>query len=592
MGGHAVGEERTIVDELKRRVREGLEQALRRVQAAEGWPAGGTPPLTWEYPPEAKFGDLSTPICFALAKQYKRKPREIAQRVQAAFEADPAVVERVEVAGAGYLNVFVAPAWWQAVAREVLAVGASYGRADLGKGLRVQVEFVSANPTGPLHVGHGRGAALGDAVASLLEATGHRVEREFYINDAGTQVRLLGESVYARYREAMGESVAFPENGYHGEYVRDVAGKVSEALPELPGLPADQAVAACAREGAAILLEEIRADLREFGVAFDVWFSEKSLFDGGEVARTLDELQARGHLYQDGTAVGFRASDFGDEKDRILIRSSGEPTYFTSDIAYHVHKLRRGFGRMIDVWGADHGGYVPRMKAVLAALGHDPESLQVILLQMVRVLRGGQPVPMSKRSGQFVELREVVSEVGRDAARFLFLTRRAESQLDFDIEVAKSQSMDNPVYYVQYAHARACSMARKAAEEGIPGPYAQADLARLVLPEELQILKRLALYPETVVGAAAACEPHRVTGFLQELAAIFHGYFTRYKDSDERVISADRELSRARLCMVAAVRQVVANGLGLLGVAAPERMERTVLDGPMTESPSSVQGPA
>jgi arginyl-tRNA synthetase len=290
------------------------------------------------------------------------------------------------------------------------------------------------------------------------------------------------------------------------------------------------------------------------------------------VETTLGALRAGGYLYEDGAAVGFRASDFGDEKDRILIRSNGEPTYFTSDIAYHANKLRRGFQRLINIWGADHGGYVSRVKAALQALGYDPEALRVVLLQMVKVLRDGVPVPMSKRAGNFVELREVVGEVGKDAARFIFLTRRSEAQLDFDIEVAKRQSMDNPVFYVQYAHARACSMARKAAEAGLPGPYADADRACLVLPEELALLKRLAMFPETLHSAALSCEPHRVTNYLQELAAAFHGYFTKYKDTEERVISGDRELSRARLAMVAAVRQVVANGLELLGVAAPERM--------------------
>jgi len=560
------------VEQLKRRLQETLGAALERARAAQAWPEVEAPEINWEYPPDPKFGDLSTPICFTLAKLLKRKPRDIAAAVQAAFPADPAVVERVEVAGAGYLNIFVAKSWWQAVPREVLAAGEAYGRADLGKGQRVQVEFVSANPTGPLHVGHGRGAALGDAIASLLQAMGYQVEREFYINDAGTQVRLLGESVWARYREALGEKVAFPESGYHGEYIRDVAAQVAAAVPDLASLAPEQAIAACAMEGSRSLLEEARADLKAFGVVFDTWFSERSLFQSGEIERALATLRAGGYLYEDGQAIGFRASEFGDEKDRILIRSTGEPTYFTSDIAYHANKIRRGFRRLINIWGADHGGYIPRVKAAIHALGHDPEILQVILLQMVRVLRGGQPVPMSKRSGQFVELREVVSEVGRDAARFLFLTRRSEAQLDFDIEAAKKQSMENPVYYVQYAHARSCSMARKAEEVGIVGPHAGADLSRLTLPEELAILKRLAIYPELVAGAAQACEPHRLAAFLQELAAAFHGYFTRYKDREERVISEDAELSRARLAMVAAVRQVVANGLGLLGVSAPERM--------------------
>jgi arginyl-tRNA synthetase len=406
----------------------------------------------------------------------------------------------------------------------------------------------------------------------LLEAIGYHVEREFYINDAGTQVRLLGESVWARLQEAAGQSIAFPENGYHGEYVRDVASQLAVADPALRGLRPEQGVTACAERAALLLLEEIKTDLRDFGVVFDSWFSERRLFEDGEVTTALARLRADGYLYEDGNAVGFRASDFGDEKDRILIRSTGEPTYFTSDIAYHANKIRRGFRKLINIWGADHGGYIPRVKAAIHALGHDPEILQVILLQMVRVLRAGQPVPMSKRSGQFVELCEVVSEVGKDAARFLFLTRRSESQLDFDIEVAKRQSMDNPVYYVQYAHARGCSMSRKAVEAGLDGSYGDADLSLLVLPEELQIMKCLAIYPEMVRNAALACEPHRVTTYLQELAAAFHGYFTRYKDSEERVISEKRELSRARLAMVMAVRQVIANGLRLLGVAAPERM--------------------
>lgn len=560
------------MDDLKQALTSEVKAAVHQAAAAEGWPAVAVPEVQWEYPPDAAFGDVATPVSFALAKGVKRKPRDIAAAIRRVMAPDPAVIERVDIAGAGYLNVFVAKTWWQAVVRAVLTAGDTYGRSDLGGGQRVQVEFVSANPTGPLHVGHGRGAALGDAIASLLVAIGCVVEREFYINDAGTQVRLLGESVWARLQEMAGQPIPFPDNGYHGDYVRDVAAQLVAADPALPTLPGPTGVAVCAERGAALLLEEIKADLRDFGVVFDSWFSEKSLFDTGEVAAALDTLRTGGYLYDDGTAVGFRASDFGDEKDRILIRSSGEPTYFTSDIAYHANKVRRGFQRLINIWGADHGGYIPRVKAAIGALGHDPEILQVILLQMVRVLRGGQPVAMSKRSGQFVELREVVGEVGKDAARFLFLTRRSESQLDFDIEVAKRQTMDNPVFYVQYAHARACSMARKAEEAGLAGPYGDADLTRLALPEELQLMKRLALYPEMVRNAALAREPHRVTTYLQELAAAFHGYFTQYKDTDERVISGNHDLSRARLAMVMAVRQVAANGLRLLGVHAPERM--------------------
>ncbi len=560
------------MERLKQILAGAIGSAVTRAAAVHGWPPVTVPEVTWEYPPERTFGDLSTTLSFALAKQVRRSPRDVATAIQQALDVDPTLVAKVEVAAPGYLNVFAANSWWQGVIREVLAAESAYGRTSIGQGQRVQVEFVSANPTGPLHVGHGRGAALGDAIANLLEAVGYGVEREYYINDAGSQMRLLGESVWARYLESQGKPVPFPENGYHGEYVRELAERVGAVVPGLPDAEAEQAIPACAAEASRILLEEIGADLRAFGVLFDSWVSERSLFDSREVEAALATLRAGGYLYEEGKAIGFRASDFGDEKDRILIRSNGEPTYFTSDIAYHANKIRRGFHRLINIWGADHGGYIPRVKAAIRALGHDPEILQVILLQMVKVLRGGAPVPMSKRTGEFVELREVVNEVGKDAARFLFLTRRSEAQLDFDIEVAKRQSMDNPVFYVQYAHARACSMARKAAEAGLPGPYADADLALLTLPEELGIMKYLAVYPEMVRNSAQAHEPHRVTTYLQELAAAFHGYFTKYKDSEERVISGDRDLSRARLAMVAAVRQVIANGLTLLGVSAPERM--------------------
>ncbi|HSD50066.1 MAG TPA: arginine--tRNA ligase [Candidatus Methylomirabilis sp.] len=560
------------MERLKQILVAAIGEAVERAAALHKWPPVAVLDISWEYPPEPTFGDLSTTVTFALAKQVRRSPRDVAVAIQQAIRVDPGIVAKVEVAGPGYLNFFVANAWWHAVVREILAAGPAFGRGSVGQSQRVQVEFVSANPTGPLHVGHGRGAALGDAVANLLAAVGFQVEREYYINDAGSQMRLLGESVWARLLETQGRPVQFPSNGYHGEYIRELAAQVAQAVPGLADAEPDRAIPLCVDRASKILLEEIETDLRNFGVTFDAWVSERSLYASGEVDADLATLRAAGYLYEEGKAVGFRASDFGDEKDRILIRRTGEPTYFASDIAYHANKIRRGFHRLINIWGADHGGYIPRVKAAIKALGYDPEILKVILLQLVKVLRGGVPVPMSKRTGEFVELREVVNEVGRDAARFLFLTRRSEAQLDFDIEVAKQQSMDNPVYYVQYAHARACSMARKAAEGGLPGPYQDANVSRLTLPEELGILKHLAIYPELVLNAALAYEPHRVTTYLQELAAAFHGYFTKYKDTEERVISGDRDLSRARLAMVAGVRQVVANGLGLLGVSVPERM--------------------
>ncbi len=555
---------------LKAELTEDLRQSLRRAAEAGEVLSVEGPDVIWEYPAEPSFGDLATPVAFALARSLRRNPKDIAELLHRRLGPDPHTVDRVEVGGAGYLNFFLTKGSWQQVVPEILKAGEQYGRSQVGAGKRVQVEFVSANPTGPLHVGHGRGAAVGDALANLLAAVGFVVEREFYINDAGTQIEMLGRSVLARYRESWGLDVAFPEQGYHGEYVRDLAARLREEYGDkFLHLSEGDAVGEFASR---LMLAEFRGDLERFGVRFDSWCSEKALLDRWRSPEQARLLQAAWDLlgpnvYEREGATWLATSTFGDDKDRVLIRASGEPTYFLSDCFYHRDKFERGFDRLIDVWGADHHGYIPRVRAALQALGYPAEDFQVVLVQMVSVLRGGVPVPMSKRSGEFVTLAEVVQEVGKDAARFLFLTRRSDSPLDFDLEVAKAQSLENPVYYVQYAHARLSSVLREAEKAEQPGPYLDAPVELLHLAEELTLLRQLALYPEVVEEAALTYEPHRIPTYLQHLAGELHKYYNRH-----RIISADGHLTRARLALISAVRMVLANGLGLLGVAAPERM--------------------
>ena len=563
----------TQLAKLKAEVTEDLRKSLRQAtEAGEVGPVEGLE-VIWEYPVESTFGDLATPVAFSLARSLRRKPRDIAEILRRGLDPDPHIVERTEVAGAGYLNFFLTKGFWQRVGPEVLEAGSQYGQSQVGAGKKVQVEFVSANPTGPLHVGHGRGAAVGDSLANLLTAAGFAVEREFYINDAGTQVEMLARSVLARYRQSYGLDVGFPEEGYHGEYVRDLAAKVREEygekfldLPDQESLPV---IGECATR---LMLEELQGDLDRFGVSFDSWFSEKGLLSRWDPKDRAGLLQAirdlcGPHVYERDGAVWLATTAFGDDKDRVLIRANGEPTYFLSDCFYHRDKFERGFDRLVDVWGADHHGYIKRVKAALQSLGYPAEDFHVVLVQMVSVLRGGVPVPMSKRSGEFVTLAEVIQEVGKDAARFLFLTRRSDSPLDFDLEVAKAQTLENPVYYVQYAYARLSSVLREAEKAGLPGPYHDAPVDVLDLPEELTLLKQLALYPEVVEEAAVAHEPHRIPAYLQNLAGELHSYYNKV-----RIINPDQSLSRGRLALVSAIRTVLANGLGLLGVAAPDRM--------------------
>ncbi|MBU4208150.1 MAG: arginine--tRNA ligase, partial [Proteobacteria bacterium] len=440
---------------------------------------------------------------------------------------------------------------------------------DIGKGKKVQVEFVSANPTGPLHVGHGRGAAVGDSIANILLFCGYNVEKEYYINDSGRQISTLGRSVFMRYKELFGTDVQFPEDCYQGDYVRDLAGKIKEDKEDkLLSMSEEEAISYCARFAADKILSEIKEDLESFGVLFDSWYSEQELYDSGKVDKILNDFRESKVIFEHDGAMWFRTEDFGDEKNRVVVRSNGQMTYFASDIAYHQDKFDRGFERIIDVWGADHHGYIPRVSAAIEALGYGRDKFDVILIQLVNLLRGGEPVAMSTRSGEFVTLKDVINEVGSDAARFIFLTRHYESALDFDLELAKKKTNDNPVYYVQYVHARISSIARKAQEGGISDMvWSDAAVSRLTEPEEIQLIKIMSRYPETVRCSAEYMEPHRITYFLMNLASAFHAYYNKH-----RVLTDEAELTLGRLYLALAIKKIIRNGLALLGVSAPEKM--------------------
>jgi arginyl-tRNA synthetase len=552
---------------MKDRLRQQIGDALQACFDNNTLHSGVVPEVQIEVPANPEHGDFASNLAMTLARSEKKSPRQIAEALVSAL-TDCEFLSKVEIAGPGFINFTLAPACWYEVLHNITAEREKYGLSETGQGRKVQVEFVSANPTGPLHIGHGRGAAVGDAVAAILQATGFDVQREYYVNDAGNQVATLGRSIWMRMREQNGESIIFPEDAYQGEYVRDLAAKLREEDPAVAELEKNEAVKRCTSFGISKILDWIAADLKDFGITFDNWFSEQSLYDRNMVEIELAKLAAKGLSYEQDNALWLRTTDYGDDKDRVLIKSDGSPTYFASDVAYHMEKFDRGFERVIDVWGADHHGYVPRMKAVVAGLGRPEDDLEVLLIQMVNLLRDGQPYSMGKRSGNFITLREVIDEVGKDACRFYFLMRRSDSQLDFDLELAKRQSSDNPVYYVQYAHARVCSIYRTAKEQGVPLPKrGDIDLSSLVLSEELLLAKHLARYPETVICAAQHCEPHRIVYYLQELAAQFHSYYNR-----QRILVEDTATTTARLYLIDSVRTVLANALKLLGVNAPERM--------------------
>ena len=558
------------MEEIKNKLRALICQAIKK-----GFENGELkqvllPEIELEAPKLSAHGDFAANIAMVLASSQKRPPREVAQILLNSISDTGRLLAKAEIAGPGFINFFVNNACWHAVLKEIHESDDIYGCSDIGRGQNVLIEFVSANPTGPLHIGHGRGAAVGDTLANILRASGYKVEKEYYINDSGRQIQTLGLSVFLRYRELHGADIDFPHDCYQGDYIREEAQAISEIKGRgLLDIPAEEAVAFCARFTASTILNEIKQDLTDFGVRFDHWFSEQGLFDAGAVDKALQGLKKKRIIYEKDGALWFRTTDFGDEKDRVVVRANGITTYFASDIAYHDDKLRRGFDRIIDIWGADHHGYIHRISACIQATGHEKERFKVILIQLVNLLRGGNPVAMSTRAGEFVMLRDVVDEVGRDAARFLFLTRRYDSPLDFDLEVAKRRSNDNPVYYVQYVHARISSILKKAcareAEEPCSGDT--VDLMQLKEPEELALIKCMSRFPAVVAESARLMEPHRVPFYLTELAATFHNYYNKHK-----VLSNDLVLTAARLYMVSAVRIIVRNGLKLMGVSAPESM--------------------
>ncbi len=553
---------------MKEKLRQQIAAALKNCYDAGTLHSGETPEFSLEIPAQPDHGDYATNAAMLLAKVERKAPRKIAEALIASLGDGDGLWTRIEIAGPGFINFFIEPICWYAELDLVMQQGDAYGRSEVGRGKKVQVEFVSANPTGPLHVGHGRGAAVGDAVASILEAAGYEIQREYYVNDAGNQVVILGRSIWMRLRELDGETIEFPEDGYQAEYVRELAVKLREQEPDVKNLPEDDAIKRCTDFGIRNILDWLGDDLKAFGITFDNWYSEQSLYDRDMISTELAKLADKGLSYEQDGALWFRTTNYGDDKDRVLIKSDGSPTYFASDVAYHMEKFDRGFDRVINVWGADHHGYVPRMKAVLTGLGHPSEDLEVLLIQMVNLLRDGQPFAMGKRSGNFVTLREVINEVGSDACRFFFLMRRSDSQLDFDLELAKKQSSDNPVYYVQYAHARVCSIQRNAADAGVATPATGAvDFSRLTEPEELALAKQLSRLTDVVEQAALGYEPHRIVYYLQDLAALFHSYYNRQK-----VLVEDLPTAHARLYLVGAVRKVIANALGILGISAPEKM--------------------
>jgi arginyl-tRNA synthetase len=582
-----------LIENLVRDALAALPEELRSLDMTPG-------SATIERTRDATHGDFASNIAMQLAKAAKRKPRELAQAIVAALPASD-LVAKVEIAGPGFINFFVSPAGYHQELLRVLDAGAAYGRSRMGAGQRVIVEFVSANPTGPLHVGHGRHAAFGATLANLLDAAGYSVHREYYINDAGRQMEILAASVWLRYLECFGEQFPFPSNGYRGDYLHPIADKLVEVAgrtlvrpaaeifrdlpPDAPAGDKDIYIDAVIERAKALLgedgfrrafklalddiLADIRQDLEEFGVRYDEWFSERSLATNGAIDRALERLRGNGVVYEKDGAQWFRATDFGDEKDRVVVRENGLKTYFASDIAYHLQKRERGFDRLVDVLGADHHGYIARVRAGLVAMGEPGDSLEVRLVQFVTLYRGGEKVQMSTRSGEFITLRELRREVGNDAARFFYVMRSNDQHLDFDLQLATSHSNENPVYYIQYAHARVCSVLRQMREKGFEYDAARgrAALARLVEPHEQALLASISRFPEVVEMAAELRAPHALVHYLREVANDFHTYYNAHQ-----FLVEDAELRDARVTLVQGMRQVVRNGLGLLGVSAPEAM--------------------
>lgn len=557
-----------VVEEIRAELEKALANSLQASRECGLIKVDQAPEITVEVPREKDHGDFAANLAMLLAKPARMAPRKAAEILVQNFSAGT-WVERVEIAGPGFINFYLKPGWVYLALPRILAQGGGYGSVDIGRGGKVQVEFVSANPTGLLHMGNARGAALGDSIAAILKFAGYNVSREFYINDAGNQIENFARSLEARYLQLTGQDIPVPEDGYHGEDIISTCisfrEKYGDSYTEVDEGVRRSALAAFALEEK---LKSIKSVLSDFGVNYDVWFSEQSLLDDGTVQDTLEFLRGKGCVYETEGALWFKATDFGVEKDEVLVRSNGLSTYFASDIAYHRNKFQRGFEWVIDIWGADHHGHVPRMKAAVKALGYDPSALEVVIMQLIRLYKGGEIVRMSKRSGQFVTLEDLVEEVGRDAARYFFVMRSADSHLDFDLDLAKSESNENPVYYIQYAHARICSILRQLDEQGgqLPDP-GRVDYSLLKEEYELALARKLADFPGEVASAATGLAPQRIARYLHELAGLLHSFYNSH-----RVIIPEKDLSAARLVLVEATRITLKNGLGLLGINAPERM--------------------
>ena len=553
-----------MTEELKQLLERAVDDIARDVE--QELPEGFMVRL--ERPRQAGHGDWATNIAMQLAKPFGMKPRELADKL---IDKVPLgeIVEKAEVAGPGFINFTLASNWITEAIKSTIAQNENYGRVNSGEGRRIQVEFVSANPTGPLHMGHGRGAAVGDITASILDFAGWDVEREYYINDAGLQMELLGKSAQSRYFEALGrgDEAPMPEDGYHGEYMTDIARSFVDKYGEEPAKkPLEETVEFFSVETGKIVTEMIRKDLEEFGVTFDVWFSEKSLYDNGQVEPAMEELKKRDYAYEEEGALWFRSTLFGDDKDRVLIRTNGVPTYFTSDVAYLKNKYDRNFEKLIYVWGADHHGYVPRLKSVNKAFGHPDDAVDVLLIQMVNLLRDGKPVQMSKRAGTIITLREIMDEVGVDATRFFFVMRRCDSTLDFDLELAKKATSENPVFYVQYAHARICSIYRELEERGVTLPgIEEFDVSLITDQSEINLAKAISRLPEEVAKSADEFAPHRIAYYATELAEAFHSFY-----NSQRILGVDEPVMKTRILLMEAAKITLKNVLGLLGVSAPE----------------------
>jgi arginyl-tRNA synthetase len=560
---------------MKEILRNILVGAVRRALETDKTGGGDVPPVLLETPRVSGHGDYATNIAMILASRKSTPPGTMAEAIAGNIRDPEGLIDRVEIAGPGFINIFVQKTAWIPLLQQIERQGSNYGECQIGQGRRVQVEFVSANPTGPLHVGHGRGAVTGDVLARILKKVGYRVSKEYYINDIGSQIETLGRSVWARYLQILGKPLPFNENWYQGEYIVDIAKEIKKRRgKELLRSQESEAVAFCRSFAVPWIMDGIRRDLREFGVRFQNWFSEEKLHARRMVGRTIKVLRKEKLAYDRDGATWFVSARYGDEKDRVLIKADGSTTYFASDIAYHWDKYRRGFDTVINIWGADHHGYIPRMKAAVQALGRDEEDLKIVLVRLVNLLIDGTPLAMSTRAGQFTTLREVLDEVGRDASRFFFLMRRSDSSLDFDLNLAKKKESDNPVYYVQYAHARIASVLREARRRSISVPsFTEVNKECFSLSEEIDLIKALSMFPEVVEGSALSLEPHRICFYAQNLASLFHSYYNLgNKNRALRIIGDDYETTMARLFLAKTARIVLENSLRLLGVSAPNRM--------------------